>query len=110
MSDGVEAVSEAAASTPAAGGDRVGNQRPRGRRKVREGVVVSDKMDKTVVVEVVRTVTHPLLGKTLRRTKRYKAHDEHNECRVGDRVLLMETRPLSKEKRWRVVQILARAR
>ena len=105
-----------AAHEPAGGGAGVpagaaGEGRPlRGQRKVREGIVVSDKMDKTVVVEVVRTVTHPLLKKTLRRTKRFKAHDEHNECRVGDRVLIMETRPLSKEKRWRVVRILERAR
>jgi len=85
-------------------------ERQRGKRKVREGVVVSDKMDKTVVVEVERLVRHPLLGKVLRRTSRFKAHDEHNECREGDRVLIMETRPLSKEKRWRVVQILERAK
>ncbi|MBE3576781.1 MAG: 30S ribosomal protein S17 [Limnochordales bacterium] len=82
----------------------------RGRRKVRVGVVVSDKMDKTVVVEVERLVAHPRYHKVIRRTKRLKAHDEKNECRVGDRVLLMETRPLSKEKRWRVVQILERGR
>lgn len=82
----------------------------RGRRKVREGVVVSNKMNKTVVVEVERLVRHPLLGKVLRRTSRFKAHDELNECREGDRVLIMETRPLSKEKRWRVVQIVERAR
>ncbi|NLG68273.1 MAG: 30S ribosomal protein S17 [Firmicutes bacterium] len=82
----------------------------RGKRKVREGVVVSNKMMKTVVVEVERLVRHPVLGKVLRRTSRFKAHDEHNECREGDRVLIMETRPLSKEKRWRVVQILARAK
>lgn len=82
----------------------------RGKRKVREGVVVSNKMMKTVVVEVERLVRHPVLGKVLRRTSRFKAHDEHNECREGDRVLIMETRPLSREKRWRVVQILARAK
>ena len=105
-----------AAQEPAQGPAQVPAEGPsptrpqRGQRKVREGIVVSDKMDKTVVVEVVRTVTHPLFKKTLRRTKRFKAHDEHNECRVGDRVLIMETRPLSKEKRWRVVRILERAR
>lgn len=82
----------------------------RGKRKVREGIVVSNKMTKTVVVEVERLVRHPLLGKVLRRTSRFKAHDENNECREGDRVLIMETRPLSKEKRWRVVQILERAK
>lgn len=82
----------------------------RAERKTRTGVVVSDKMDKTVVVEVERLVAHPRYHKVIRRTKRLKAHDEKNECRVGDRVLLMETRPLSKEKRWRVVQILERGR
>lgn len=87
-----------------------GEKPVRGQRKVREGRVVSNKMNKTVVVEVTRTVTHPLLGKTLKRSRRFKAHDEHNECREGDRVLIMETRPLSKEKRWRVVRILERAR
>ncbi len=99
---GAQAPREAQAET--------GEKPVRGRRKVREGRVVSNKMNKTVVVEVTRTVTHPLLGKTLKRTRRFKAHDEHNECREGDRVLIMETRPLSKEKRWRVVQILERAR
>ncbi|MCY0900022.1 MAG: 30S ribosomal protein S17 [Firmicutes bacterium] len=78
------------------------------RRKVREGIVVSDKMQKTVVVAVESLVTHPLYGRRLRRTKRYKAHDEDNQCRVGDRVRIVETRPLSKEKRWRVVEILER--
>jgi len=78
-------------------------------RKVREGVVVSDKMDKTCVVAVERFVQHPLYGRTIRRTVKLKAHDENNECRVGDRVRVMETRPLSKEKRWRVVEIVERA-
>ena len=82
----------------------------RGRRKVREGLVVSDKMDKTVVVAVEDRVKHPKYGKVLRRTKKYKAHDEQNECNVGDRVLLMETRPLSATKRWRVAEILERAK
>ncbi|MBX5464039.1 MAG: 30S ribosomal protein S17 [Clostridia bacterium] len=72
------------------------------------GRVVSDKMDKTVVVAVERMVADPVYGKTVRRTRRFKAHDEENRCRVGDRVRLMETRPLSKEKRWRVVEILSR--
>lgn len=78
-------------------------------RKVREGRVVSDKMDKTVVVSVESLVRHPIYGRRIRRTKRYKAHDETNQCRVGDKVRIQETRPLSKEKRWRVVQILDRA-
>lgn len=82
----------------------------RNQRKVREGIVVSDKMDKTCVVAVESFVQHPLYGRTMRRTVRLKAHDEKNECRTGDRVRLMETRPLSKEKRWRVVEIIERAR
>lgn len=79
-------------------------------RKVREGLVVSDKMDKTVVVQVVDRVKHPLYGKVMRRRNKLKAHDEQNSCGVGDRVLLMETRPLSATKRWRVVEILERAK
>ncbi len=79
-------------------------------RKTREGLVVSDKMDKTVVVSVEDRVKHPLYGKVIRRTKKYKAHDENNACSVGDRVLLMETRPLSATKRWRVVEILEKAK
>ena len=82
----------------------------RGRRKVREGLVVSDKMDKTVVVEVEDRVKHRLYGKVIRRTHRLKAHDEQNDCGVGDRVLIMETRPLSATKRWRVVEILEKAK
>jgi small subunit ribosomal protein S17 len=82
----------------------------RGRRKVREGLVVSDKMDKTVVVAVEDRVKHPLYGKVLRRTSKLKAHDEQNACGIGDRVLLMETRPLSATKRWRVVEIIERAK
>ncbi|MBN1171642.1 MAG: 30S ribosomal protein S17 [Micromonosporaceae bacterium] len=82
----------------------------RGRRKVREGLVVSDKMDKTVVVAVEDQVKHPLYGKVVRRTSKLKAHDEVNACGVGDRVLLMETRPLSATKRWRVVEILEKAK
>ncbi|ROT34166.1 30S ribosomal protein S17 [Micromonospora sp. HM5-17] len=84
--------------------------KPRGRRKVREGYVVSDKMDKTVVVEVEDRVKHALYGKVMRRTSKLKAHDEQNACGVGDRVLLMETRPLSATKRWRVVEILEKAK
>jgi small subunit ribosomal protein S17 len=83
---------------------------PRAQRKVREGLVVSDKMDKTVVVEVEDRVKHALYGKVLRRTSRLKAHDENNECGAGDRVLIMETRPLSATKRWRLVQILEKAK
>jgi small subunit ribosomal protein S17 len=82
----------------------------RGRRKVREGLVVSDKMNKTVVVAVQDQVKHPLYGKVLRRTSKLQAHDEQNACGVGDRVLLMETRPLSATKRWRVVEILEKAK
>jgi small subunit ribosomal protein S17 len=82
----------------------------RGYRKVREGLVVSDKMDKTVIVEVEDRVKHPKYGKVIRRTKRYKAHDDENACGVGDRVLLMETRPLSATKRWRVAEILEKAK
>ncbi|MGO8957909.1 MAG: 30S ribosomal protein S17 [Streptosporangiaceae bacterium] len=82
----------------------------RGYRKVREGLVVSDKMDKTVVVEVEDRVKHPKYGKVIRRTKKYTAHDSENACGVGDRVLLMETRPLSATKRWRVAEILEKAK
>jgi small subunit ribosomal protein S17 len=82
----------------------------RPRRKVREGTVVSDLMDKTVVVQVDRLVRHRLYQKVIRRTARWKAHDEKNECSVGDRVRIMETRPLSKTKRWRVVSVLERAK
>ncbi len=81
----------------------------RGRRKTEVGVVVSDKMDKTVVVRVERLVQHPKYGKVMRRHTKFYAHDERNECKVGDRVLIIETRPLSKLKRWRVVRILEKA-
>ena len=79
-------------------------------RKTREGLVVSDKMDKSVVVEVEDRVKHALYGKVMRRTSRLKAHDEANDCGIGDRVQIMETRPLSATKRWRVVEILERAK
>ena len=79
-------------------------------RKVREGLVVSDKMDKTVVVAVEDRFKHALYGKVLRQTARLKAHDEQNECGTGDRVLIMETRPLSATKRWRVVEVLEKAK
>ena len=82
----------------------------RGYRKVREGLVVSDKMDKTVVVAVEDRVKHPLYGKVMRRTNKLKAHDETNQVGVGDRVLIMETRPLSASKRWRVVEVLEKAK
>ena len=82
----------------------------RGSRKVREGLVVGDKMDKTVVVEVEDRVKHPLYGKVIRRTSKLKVHDEQNSAGVGDRVLLMETRPLSATKRWRLVEILEKAK
>jgi small subunit ribosomal protein S17 len=82
----------------------------RGQRKTREGTVSSDRMDKTVVVTVEDRVKHALYGKVMRRTSRLKAHDEQNRCGVGDRVLIMETRPLSATKRWRVVEILEKAK
>jgi len=79
-------------------------------RKTREGLVVGDKMDKTVVVAVEDRVQHPMYRKTIRRTNKLKAHDEANSCAVGDRVLLMETRPLSASKHWRVIEILEKAK
>ena len=82
----------------------------RNARKTRIGRVVSDKMAKTVVVSIERRVQHPVYGKMVRRTKKLKAHDEQNEAKTGDTVRIMETRPLSKDKRWRVVEIIERAR
>ncbi|HBL07078.1 MAG TPA: 30S ribosomal protein S17 [Clostridium sp.] len=82
----------------------------RGNRKSRIGRVVSDKMDKTIVVAVETKVRHPLYGKTVNRTTKFKAHDENNEAKVNDRVLIMETGPLSKDKRWRLVEIMERAK
>ena len=82
----------------------------RGYRKVREGLVVSDKMDKTVVVMVEDRVKHPKYGKVIRRTRKYTAHDDANACGVGDRVRLVETRPLSATKRWRVAEIVEKAK
>ena len=79
-------------------------------RKSRIGKVVSDKMDKTIVVAIEENVKHPLYGKIVKRTYKLKAHDENNECGIGDRVKVMETRPLSKEKRWRFVEIVEKAR
>ena len=82
----------------------------RNSRKTRVGMVVSDKMQKTVVVSIERRVQHPVYGKMVRRTKKLKAHDEENQAKTGDTVRIMETRPLSKDKRWRVVEIIERAR
>ncbi len=82
----------------------------RASRKTRTGIVVSDKMEKTVVVSIERRVQHPVYGKMVRRTKRLKAHDENNDAKTGDTVRIMETRPMSKDKRWRVVEIVERAR
>jgi len=82
----------------------------RNERKTREAVVVSDKMDKTVVVMEETYVLHPFYKKRMKETNKYKAHDENNACKVGDKVLIMETRPLSKDKRWRVVEIIQQAK
>lgn len=89
------------------------NQTPetdRNRRKVRQGVVTSEKMQKTIVVTVTNLVRHPLYGRILKRTKKFKAHDEYNDAHEGDTVEIMETRPLSKDKRWRLVRIIERAK
>jgi len=88
-----------------------GNRKMEGRtsrRKVRQGTVVSDKMDKTIVVQVETRMPHPLYGKIVSRRKKYVAHDEENQCRVGDVVRIMETRPLSRTKRWRLLEIVER--
>jgi small subunit ribosomal protein S17 len=82
----------------------------RGLRKNRIGKVVSDKMDKTIVVAIETKVRHPLYGKTVNRTTKFKVHDENNEAKIGDRVSIMETRPLSKDKRWRLVEIVEKAK
>ena len=79
-------------------------------RKTRVGIVTSDKMDKTIVVAIVDNVKHPLYGKIVKRTYKLKAHDENNDCKIGDRVRVMETRPLSKDKRWRLVEIVEKAK
>ena len=86
------------------------DEQTRGQRKVRTGVVVSDKMEKTVVVSIASQVRHPMYGKIVRRTTKLQAHDEAREAHVGDTVRIMETRPLSKTKRWRLVEVLERAR
>lgn len=79
-------------------------------RKTRVGIVTSDKMDKTIVVSIIDNVKHPLYGKIVKRTYKLKAHDENNECHIGDRVKVMETRPLSKDKRWRLVEIVEKVK
>ncbi|HDM32026.1 MAG TPA: 30S ribosomal protein S17 [bacterium] len=81
-----------------------GEEKKKSKRKRLEGVVVSDKMDKTIVVEVIRRAPHPLYKKIVSKKKKYKAHDERNECKVGDRVIIEECRPISKTKRWRLVK------
>jgi small subunit ribosomal protein S17 len=104
-------MSEATETSSSAGGAKTPPQeKVRGERKVREGLVVSDKMDKTIVVSLEDRVKHPLYGKVIRRTSKVKAHDEANTAGVGDRVRLMETRPLSATKRWRLVEILEKAK
>ena len=97
---------ESTESTATTGTD----QQSRGYRKTRRGYVVSDKMDKTVVVAVEDRVKHPLYGKVMRRTSKVKAHDEQNQCGVGDTVRIMETRPMSAAKRWRVVEVVEKAK
>lgn len=97
-------VTDPPAEAPKATGDK------RNFRKTRTGVVVSDKMDKTIVVAIETRVRHPLYKKIIKRTYKLKAHDQNNECGVGDKVLVMETRPLSKEKRWRLVEIIEKAK
>ncbi len=82
----------------------------RGRRKVRSGRVISDKMDQTVIVSIESLVRHPLYGRIVRRTSKFKAHDANNECGIGDNVEIVETRPISKEKRWRVARIIEKAK
>ncbi len=101
MTETVDPTAATAAETPARG---------RSRRKTREGVVVSDKMTQTVVVVVRELKPHPLYKKVVQHRVRFKAHDENDECGIGDRVLIMETRPLSKDKRWRVARILEKAK
>ena len=82
----------------------------RNARKTKVGIVVSDKMDKTIVVAMEDFIRHPLYGKAVKRTKKVKAHDENNECQIGDKVIIMETRPLSKDKRWRLVNIVEKVK
>ena len=82
----------------------------RGNRKTRTGVVVSDKMDKTVVIAIKTKTKHPLYGKTINKTSKLKVHDEQNQCKIGDTIKVMETRPLSKDKRWRLVEVIEQAK
>ncbi len=96
--------------TPHVAPEEVTGQKPRGQRKTRVGVVQSDRMDKTVVVGVTTLVRHPKYGRVIRRTSKFKAHDETNDCHTGDTVEIMETRPMSKEKNWRVLRVIERAR
>ena len=103
-------MAESTNNGPVAAGSEQAARRARNARKERVGVVVSDKMQKTVVVHLVRRVPHPVYGKMVTRTKTVKAHDEENSAKIGDKVRIMETRPLSKDKRWRVVEIVERAR
>ena len=103
-------MAESTNNNTAADATNASAQQKRGARKTRVGVVVSDKMQKTVVVAIDRRVPHPVYGKMVTRTTRLKAHDEENSAKTGDTVRIMETRPLSKDKRWRVVEILDRAR
>jgi small subunit ribosomal protein S17 len=90
--------------------EKQGPEGERGRRKVRTGVVVSERMDKTVVVRIASSIRHPLYGKIVRRSTRLKAHDETNDAHLGDTVRIVETRPLSKTKRWRLVEVVERAK
>jgi small subunit ribosomal protein S17 len=117
----VEREEAAADATPLASEEETGaaaaaapsvepSERPRGQRKVRTGVVVSDKMDKTVVIRIEQSVRHPVYHKTIRRTAKLTAHDEKGDAHVGDTVRVMETRPLSKTKRWRVIEVVERAK
>ena len=92
------------------GKEAAGTMEERGLRKTRIGVVISDKMDKTCVIQIKTRVRHPLYGKILNRTSKLKVHDENNECGVGDTIRVMETRPLSKDKRWRLVEIIEKAK
>ena len=115
MTENISTPVQAGPDTTQAPGSAVasgaGTQAPaRGYRKIRRGYVISDKMDKTVVVEVEDRVKHPLYGKVLRRTTKLKAHDETDQIGIGDRVLIMETRPQSATKRWRVVEVIEKAK
>ena len=107
---GTDAADAGADGRPAGQASRRRDDDARSARKVREGIVVSDKMDKTVVVAVIERVRHPKYGKFMMRTKKLYAHDETNDANIGDKVRVMETRPLSKNKRWRLVEVLERAK